>query len=127
MANIAIGNELLLRKLFEYTAVALPAGEVTAIWYFELPSGFIIERLEASAESADGTDYMTVNLRSGTTDLYTVVVNDAETIHTDKVPAADNPSFYEKSTVLNVELIPSGTSENVLSPHVVVWGKSKPR
>jgi hypothetical protein len=128
--SISVGNELRLRKLFE---VALPgavaAGEPVYTWYVELPTGAIIDHIQASASTADGTDGFVANLRSGTTVLYTASVAAAATVVKDDTPAANQTGVRAKGQTLNVQMDFSGatTSENVVNPHISVWGVVKPR
>lgn len=128
--SLDLRNDLNLRKIFSMGIPgAVAAGEPTYTWYFNLPTGFVIDKLEASAETADGTDGFVANLRSGTTVLYTISVAASATPVEDTGIATGQESITPDGTTLNVQMDFSGAnaSENVVNPHVVVWARVKPR
>lgn len=128
--SILLRNDLFLRKIF---SVALPgavaAGEPTYTWYFNLPTGYVIDKIEASAAVADGTDGFVATLQDGSTVLYTAAVIANATPVEDTGVATGEAQTIPSGTTLNVVMDFSGatTSENVDNPYIVVYGHVKPR
>lgn len=89
---------------------------------FRVPVGCTVQRIDASALAADGTDNYTAALRTGTTALFTTAaVNAANTIVSDTTIAADQSAARDVGETLNVLLAYTGTAANITDIVVQVW------
>lgn len=96
-------------------------GVADKVLTFRVPFPCRIIALEAAADAADGTDYCDVSLRTGTTTLYTVTVNNADTVNRDTDEANGESSRWNEGDTLNLLFDFSGTAANVLGVYAVVW------